>query len=141
MCICCPLFEAKENKKLLYFLYFSQHNEEEETEAENFSKFQFFKMALFDLPLSVFDIFSDFAVGYALFCDSFSKNYGIISFCLNWVPGLVLFLHIFSKGPLINYVVLNYNFLTVNLFIIFYCLLKILYINCWLYNSKTKEYE
>ena len=100
-----------------YFLHFSQHNQEEETEAEDFSKFKFFKMALFDLPLSIFDIFSDFAVGYALFSDSSSKNYGIFSLCLNWVPGLVLFLHIFSKGPSMNYVILNWNFLTANLFI------------------------
>ena len=122
-----PYCEPIKNKKLLFFLHFSQHNQEEETEAEDFSKFKFFKMALFDLPLSVFDIFSDFAVGYALFSDSSSKNYGIFSLCLNWVPGLVLFLHIFSKGPSMNYVILNWNFLTVNLFIVLHCLLKILY--------------
>ena len=93
-------------KKFLY-MYFSQKNQEEEIEIEieEFSKVRYLKMALLDLPISVIDIFSDFAVGIALFSDNSTTKYGIFSFCLNWMPGLVVILHIFSKEPSINYIV------------------------------------
>ena len=54
------------------------------------------KVFLWDIVISVADISSDFVQGYTLFVCEERRVYGIISLCINWVPGLAASIHVLS---------------------------------------------
>ena len=63
------------------------------------TKFGFIKMAFWDLPSSLTDIYFDFSVGLDLvFSSEVEKSYGWMSLILNWIPGLVVFFHVISSN-------------------------------------------
>ena len=47
--------------------------------------------------LSSIDVSSDFGQGYLLYQDPDLRNYGILMFVINWMPGLVASVHLITN--------------------------------------------
>ena len=54
------------------------------------------RVILWDILISVADIVSDFVQGFSLFRNPETRNYGIVSLSINWIPGLAAAIHLIS---------------------------------------------
>ena len=54
------------------------------------------KVILWDILISLADIISDFLQGYTLFYTPGKSTFGLISLCINWIPGVVASIHLMS---------------------------------------------
>ena len=55
------------------------------------------KLLAFTTVLSVVDVSSDFIQGYLLYQDPGLRKYGILTFVLNWLPGVVASIHLVTN--------------------------------------------
>ena len=54
------------------------------------------KVILWDILISLADIISDFLQGYTLFRTPGKSTFGLISLCINWIPGVAASIHLMS---------------------------------------------
>ena len=47
--------------------------------------------------LSTFDMSLDFLQGYVLYHNEKLYKYGILTFCINWIPGVIASIHLISN--------------------------------------------
>ena len=78
------------------FIHFSNINqgENEDRKGVALSTFEYLKLAVWDVPTSIVDISLDFSIGFYLIHQQKTKNYGILSLVINWVPALVAFFYV-----------------------------------------------
>ena len=78
------------------FIHFSNINqgENEDRKGVALSTFEYLKLAVWDVPTSIVDISLDFSIGLYLIHQQRTKNYGILSLVINWVPALVAFFYV-----------------------------------------------
>ena len=71
--------------------------ENEDRKEVALSTFDYIKLGVWDVPSSILDTYMGFSIGLNLLNGRFTKNYGIVSLIINWVPGLVTFFHVASS--------------------------------------------
>ena len=68
----------------------------ESTKENGFMRLMTLKILFVDFVLSLGDVSSDYAQAYQLFFQEGLMFYGILTFAINWLPGVVAAIHVVS---------------------------------------------